>query len=192
MAVKKTDRRTIKTENSIYRALAELLCEKELRHITVQDVSDRADIHRVTFYKHFQDIYDVYEQLSKIILSDVAAMLTQRGEKTPAVFFQEMLTYVSEHSVYFKMVFSPYNTSGLFQNLLKTFIGLERLVLSEQLGSDYRESVLTCVARYHVNGCFAVIADWVSTDLEQSQDYIVNTLSELDKNTRTYLKSLNT
>ena len=53
MAVKRPDRRTMKTKNAIFTALAELMTEKELRHITVQDISDKADIHRVTFYKHF-------------------------------------------------------------------------------------------------------------------------------------------
>ena len=53
MDEKKTDRRSLKTQKLIKEALAELLTEKELRQITVQEVSDKADIHRVTFYKHY-------------------------------------------------------------------------------------------------------------------------------------------
>ena len=192
MAVKKPDRRATKTKNAIFTALAELMTEKELRHITVQDISDKADIHRVTFYKHFLDIYDVYEQLTKIILSEVGVLLTQHDEKPPATFYYDILNYVSEHTVYFKMIFSPHNTSRLYQNLLKLFIGYEALFLSEQLGPDYPESVLTCVIRYHVNGCFAVIADWITTDLEYPQEYIVKTLSELDKSIHAYLRSQQT
>lgn len=164
------------------------MAEKGLRHITVQNISDKADIHRVTFYKHFPEIYDVYEQLTKKFLSDVGIMLMERGEKTAAVFYHNMLNYVSEHSVYFKMIFSSHSTSGLYLDLLE----IECLVFSEQLGSGYPESVLTCDIRYHVNGCFAVIADWVMTGFEQSQDYIVNMLSVLDKSIRTYLKSQHT
>lgn len=192
MAVKRPDRRTMKTKNAIFTALAELMTEKEIRHITVQDISDKADIHRVTFYKHFLDIYDVYEQLTKIILSEVGVLLTQHDEKPPATFYYDILNYVSEHTVYFKMIFSPHNTSRLYQNLLKLFIGYEALFLSEQLGPDYPESVLTCVIRYHVNGCFAVIADWITTDLEYPQEYIVKTLSELDKSIHAYLRSQQT
>lgn len=192
MTVKKPDRRTMKTKNAIFTALAELMIEKELRQITVQDISDKADIHRVTFYKHFLDIYDVYEQLTKIILSDVGILLTQHGEKPPASFYYDILNYMSEHSVYFKMIFSPHNTSRLYQNLLKLFIGYEGLVLSEHFGPDYPESVLSCVIRYHMNGCFAVIADWITTGLERPQEYIVKTLSELDKSIYAYLKSQQT
>ena len=49
MADKKTDRRTLKTRKAIFESLAELLTEKELRSITVQELSDKADVHRVTF-----------------------------------------------------------------------------------------------------------------------------------------------
>ncbi|MBQ1436814.1 MAG: TetR/AcrR family transcriptional regulator, partial [Ruminococcus sp.] len=63
MPEKKTDRRTLKTRKAIYEGLAELLAEKSLKNITVQELTDKIDIHRVTFYKHFRDIYDVYEQL---------------------------------------------------------------------------------------------------------------------------------
>ena len=189
MEEKKTDRRTLKTRKAIYNVLMELLLQKELHKVTVQEISDLADINRTTFYKHFLDIYDVYEKLTKIILSDVAGMLTQRGENTPSAFYHDMLNYVSEHAVYFTMIFSPYNTSGLYQNLLNMFIGIEGLVLSEQLGSDYPEHILTFVVRYHVNGCFAVIADWLTSGFERSQDYIVQMLSDLDKSIWAYLRS---
>lgn len=189
MADRKTDRRSIKTKNAVFQALAELLCEKEIRHITVQDISDRADIHRVTFYKHFLDIYDVYEQLNKMILSDAGLLITQRGGQTPAEFYEDLLQYVTGHSVYFKMIFSPYNTGELYQNLLTMFTGIECLVLSEQLGPDYSEKRLTCVTRYLVNGYFAVIADWVANGFREPQAFIIETLSGLDKSIQAYLKS---
>ena len=62
MADKKTDRRTMKTRKAIFEGLAELLTEKEMRSITVQELSDKADVHRVTFYKHFMDVYDAYDR----------------------------------------------------------------------------------------------------------------------------------
>ena len=62
MEEKKVDKRTLKTRKAIINALAELLSEKELRKITVQEIADGADVNRVTFYKHYLDIYDLYEQ----------------------------------------------------------------------------------------------------------------------------------
>ena len=42
MEEKKTDRRTLKTRKAIYNVLMELLLQKELHKVTVQEISDIA------------------------------------------------------------------------------------------------------------------------------------------------------
>ena len=49
MAEKKPNRRALKTRKAIFEGLAELLCEKELPRITVNELTEKADIHRATF-----------------------------------------------------------------------------------------------------------------------------------------------
>ena len=68
MEAKKTDRRTLKTRKVIYNSLMELLTQKELHKVTVQEISEMADINRTTFYKHFLDVYDLYDKLEQEIL----------------------------------------------------------------------------------------------------------------------------
>lgn len=41
---KKIDRRVLKTKRAIYNAFVELLSEKEINHITITDISKKADI----------------------------------------------------------------------------------------------------------------------------------------------------
>ena len=48
----KEDRRVRKTRSAIKSSFIELLNEKELEKITIQDIADRADINRGTFYLH--------------------------------------------------------------------------------------------------------------------------------------------
>ena len=88
MPEKKIDRRTLKTRNAIYEGLAELLAEKSLKNITVQELSDKIDIHRVTFYKHFRDIYDVYEQLEQGILNGLERLIVEYGAHVEVVNLQ--------------------------------------------------------------------------------------------------------
>ena len=52
----KTDRRVRRTRNSLHKSLISLLLEKNYDSITVQEVLDRADVGRSTFYAHFQNL----------------------------------------------------------------------------------------------------------------------------------------
>jgi AcrR family transcriptional regulator len=61
-ANKKPDRRTQRTRGQLNRALVDLIKEKRFDDITVQNVIDRAGVGRSTFYSHFRDKEDVFEQ----------------------------------------------------------------------------------------------------------------------------------
>jgi AcrR family transcriptional regulator len=50
-----TDRRIRRTRTLLHQALIELILEKGYGRITVQDILDRADIGRSTFYSHYRD-----------------------------------------------------------------------------------------------------------------------------------------
>src|SRR5512139_2253664 len=51
----KLDPRVKRTRGLILRSFEALLAEKGFESISVQDVTDRAEINRATFYAHFQD-----------------------------------------------------------------------------------------------------------------------------------------
>jgi len=62
LKVKKDDRRANRTKRSLSEALVGLIHEKRFDDITVQDVIDRADVGRSTFYSHFRDKEDLFQK----------------------------------------------------------------------------------------------------------------------------------
>ncbi len=55
------DPRMKRTRQLLHQALMELLNEKSFQSITVQDIAQRADVNRATFYDHFTDKYALLE-----------------------------------------------------------------------------------------------------------------------------------
>ena len=55
----KLDPRVKRTRSLILQAFGSLLAEKGFESISVQDITDKAEINRATFYAHFQDKYDL-------------------------------------------------------------------------------------------------------------------------------------
>lgn len=66
----KTDRRILRTRDTLGDALVALMHGKSFDEITVQDVLDRAGVGRSTFYVHYRDKDDLF-------LSDVEDFLEQ-------------------------------------------------------------------------------------------------------------------
>ena len=60
---KKTDLRVLRTHKMIIDAFFHLVEEKGYDCVTIQDIADEAMINRATFYAHFKDKQDLYEQI---------------------------------------------------------------------------------------------------------------------------------
>lgn len=64
-----TDRRSRRTRRLIAHALVDLMLEQRYDRITVQNIIDRADVGRSTFYAHYRDKEDVLAQESERVLA---------------------------------------------------------------------------------------------------------------------------
>jgi len=73
--VEAKDRRVRKTRAQLKAALSALMREKDIKEITVRELTERADLNRGTFYCHYKDIYDMVEQVQSEMLEELNAVL---------------------------------------------------------------------------------------------------------------------
>jgi len=62
MEEEQLDPRVKRTRGLILAAFDEIVPEKGFQSLTVQDITDKAEINRATFYAHFADKYDLLDQ----------------------------------------------------------------------------------------------------------------------------------
>ncbi|MDR3247243.1 MAG: TetR family transcriptional regulator C-terminal domain-containing protein [Treponema sp.] len=72
-----TDRRIRKTRDLIKQALIKLLFEKDLKDITVSELTGLADINRGTFYLHYKDVPDLFSQIEDEILEEFSRYIVK-------------------------------------------------------------------------------------------------------------------
>ena len=183
METKKLDRRTLKTRKAIADALAELLTEKELQKVTVQEIADKADVNRVTFYKHYLDVYDLYEKIEQETLVQLGMLVLQLEELPAEELFPHLIGYIADNQKIFRMIFSPNNTGMLLNKLSKLIEGLFLKLESEKCGEKLDNKELCYLSTYRAQGCLAVISRWVLGGFEDTQEMISKMLSILDEST---------
>ena len=191
MAEKTKDRRTQRTQHAICAALAELLKEKPLNKITIQEISEKADINRATFYHHYQDVYDLYDKLEENTLLDLGMLTLQLQEMSAKEAFSQLIDYIYDHQTLFQMIFSPNTTGTLRAKADRIMEGLFRQMQIERKGSDSKDKKLEYLSCYRAHGCLSILAKWVNSGMQDSKEFIIRTASELDRNMEHFFMTMN-
>jgi AcrR family transcriptional regulator len=80
----KLDPRVKRTRNLILQAFEALLAKKSFESISVQDVTDEAQINRATFYAHFPDKYALLDySISQMFLQEIEKRMLNACHYTP-------------------------------------------------------------------------------------------------------------
>jgi len=80
----KLDPRVKRTRNLILQSFSNLLAEKSFDAISVQDVTDKAEINRATFYKHFVDKYALLDYaISQMFIQEIEKRTLNACHYTP-------------------------------------------------------------------------------------------------------------
>jgi len=80
MAHETTDPRVLRTHKLLQESLIELTAERGFDAITVGDIAKRATVNRATFYRHYQDKFDLLEQIFREAIVQFASDLGLPGE----------------------------------------------------------------------------------------------------------------
>lgn len=109
---KKIDVRVKRTYRQLIEGFLKLLNEKTFDEISISEICDAADIHRATFYKHFNDKTEflnfcVQRLLSDVDFSDLLTYPTPENVKESCMSFVKVLfSFIDQNKVLFSTVFS--------------------------------------------------------------------------------------
>jgi AcrR family transcriptional regulator len=106
MTNQKNDRRSQRTRRILHEAMMALMQEKSYEDISVQDIIDKADVGRSTFYAHYQDKDDLmvhsFMHLMEYLTEAVAGT---SGESMRLLPTRELYEHVQEGQRIFRPMF---------------------------------------------------------------------------------------
>lgn len=122
----KTDRRILRTKEAITRAFLELFSEKEFDRITINDISERANVNRGTIYLHYTDKYDllnkcIEDHLNNMILSCTFNKFIQKKmdlmESIEAL--KSLFIYIEDNFLFFSSMLSSQKTTVFRERMMQ-------------------------------------------------------------------------
>ena len=119
------DLRVRRTQKLLWEALMALLAEKAFEAISVKDICERAMVHRTTFYKHYEDKYNLLLKGMREVYEALAAeadvpLGTFASDDAPPVFIG-FFEHVEKHQHFYRLMLCG-DGIGKFQRLLRTYL----------------------------------------------------------------------
>lgn len=165
------DRRVRRTRRTLHEAFIELVLERGYERITVQDILDRADIGRSTFYAHFRDkealllasFDDMREQLS--------AAIGARPDRSATLLFE----HAHRHQVVYRALCGRQGGSLVHRHLHGLIGGL----LREQLAGSSGDLPVDVVAEFHTSAILGLLVWWIDHDFCRGPEWLADVYRRL-------------
>lgn len=170
----KEDLRVVKTKRNIKNVMMDLLQKKPIEKITVTELASHALINKGTFYHHYSDIYDLYQELVSDFIENTIGSLNYYDEffTEPEHFIEKFLYDFRENNIKRTFPFFNEGTHSLFLPYYVTEILLNRLMSVNCVEN-------TIENRVRVQCCITAITAATSHFDERHNNIIVQVVSKM-------------
>lgn len=176
------DRRITRSRKALRAALIELMEERGFEGFTVNDLCERADLNRGTFYNHFKDKEDLLAQLEDEIMDGLEGLQKQmnaltlkdlaayRLKKKPLPFLVDLFDYLRSEGDFLHAVLGPGGDMRFGPRLRDSVcVNLIQSILHER----YRERPTAFVnyyVAYFTSAYLGVITYWIESGMQESSE----------------------
>ena len=166
------------TKRALEASLKNLLLQKPLNKITINDIAEDCGISRMTFYYHFKDIYDLVEWAC---VEDAARAL--EGKKTYDTWqegFLNIFHAVQANKPFIMNVYRCVSRERIEQYLNPLIHSLLLDVVEEKsVGMTVSEEDKNFIAYFYEYAFIGIVLNWINDSMKEDPAVIVERTSRL-------------
>lgn len=174
---KKLDRRVQRTQRQLRDALISLILEKGYEAITVQDIIDRANVGRSTFYSHFWDKDQLLMSGFEVVMSSLKeqhsenlATKSDLKDKAREISLMMFRHVGSHHNLYLALI-GKKGGSVAIKHIHEYFVGLAHKNLKEVAPQEQISNLPTdIVIHFLVSSLISLLNWWLDNDRPYSPE----------------------
>ncbi|WP_204243447.1 TetR/AcrR family transcriptional regulator [Mammaliicoccus sciuri] len=183
------DRRVRKSKRAIKQAFIELLTENNLDRITIQQISDLADVNRGTFYLNYEDKYALLDEMENEQIEEIKGFVDIRkmdlSTKTSDRFIEDfankviknVITHIEHNIEFYQVILNLERKSQIEEQLAE----IVRSNIKHLIGD--KDDIFGIPENYYltyvVGSMMSMIKYWVSDENRVSVEELVNYVSTI-------------
>jgi AcrR family transcriptional regulator len=172
LKIEKDDRRSRRTRQLIGSALTQLMTEKRFDDITVQDILDRADIGRSTFYAHYTDKEDLLANEVARVIHNFETYATEWGHAHGGLLPSlELFRHIQQQRQFMYPFLGGSRAETTTRSLQTSVSKIVEQKLQTMIPDTVTPSIpLPVVAHFVVSTFLMLLNWWFENDLRQSPE----------------------
>lgn len=183
------DRRVRKSKRAIKQAFIQLLKENNLDRITIQQISDLADVNRGTFYLNYEDKYALLDEMENEQIEEIKGFVDIRkmdlSTKTSDRFIEDfankiiknVITHIEHNIEFYQVILNLERKSQIEEQLAE----IVRSNIKHLIGD--KDDIFGIPENYYlsyvVGSMMSMIKYWVSDENRVSVEELVNYVSTI-------------
>lgn len=166
------------TKRALEASLKNMLLQKPLDKITINDIAEDCGINRMTFYYHFKDIYDLIEW--SCVEDATKALAGKKTYDTWQKGFLQLFDAVKANKPFIMNVYHSVSREHIETYLFKVTYNLLINVVNEKaVGMEVSTEDKAFIANYYKYAFVGLMLDWIRSDMKEDPEEIINKLSLL-------------
>lgn len=171
----------IKLTKRIFKdTLIELLKEKAVHNIKVKELCDKAELNRTTFYKYYENIYDVLADVEYDVLKDSEECINEiediNESQIKNTLYKQLCNIQKNKDVYYLLLINSADNE-FYEKLMKTTVDFLKKKIEQaniDLGENYEY-----IFSYIIAGTIDIIKRWLYEDVGLDANHITNLIYDL-------------
>lgn len=163
------DRRVRRTRNLLGNALLELIQEKKFEQITIQDISDRADLNRATFYLHYGNkeelLADSLESYFDTLVEQITPLTLEKPIWDNPEVDEMVFAHVAEHAELYRVLLGENGMGYVINRVIDYIAQFSALQLQTGLGDVEPHAPIEIIARHVAGSLYALLTWWLINDM---------------------------
>lgn len=162
------DRRVRRTRKNLAEALVSLILERGYNRVTVQDILDRADVGRSTFYAHFRDkealLLSCFDGLHDELARDLDEMTPGRMPDDPAQPSLAIFAHADRHRNVYQALCGRHGGQVVQRHMHDLIASLLTAHLAPHLAAPAARVPAPVVVEHYASALLGVLTWWVRHD----------------------------
>ena len=144
-------------KKQITATLIDLLKKKSLSEISISELTDKAGIGRVSFYRNYQSKEDILKEESNRLIKEWGKLYESNPESAPETLFPSLFDFYRDHREFYTTLYN----AGMSSIMMETIVGTIQITPDMNNLEAYIKS-------FWAYGIYGWLLEWIKRGMPES------------------------